>query len=304
MDVALRDGIERTLTFLEVIGYAPTRAELMHLLETGHGAEMSAKAFLETVSAMLAQGVLIEDSGRIGFTETVKPIIREIRNRDSFQPRKRRRAVKVAKYLAMLPTVRFVALANTTALGHARDFGDLDFFVVVKRGSLWRTRLLAVLPFKLLDLLPDGDRVRDAVCLSYFVADDALDVSKHRLTNDDPYFRYWFLSLLPLYDDGVSKELWEANQSVRARHPQAQRWMTPLDLAVVKPRVRLVAPAFFERMAEKVQRKWFPKALREVMNQDTRVMVNDQVLKFHVDDGREKFRNEYYRLCQKRHLKA
>ncbi len=299
----LTPAIQRTLSFLEVLGYAPTRTELFCLLDVHEKTSVDVVDFQASLTELLEKKILTEYLGRVGFTEKIQEITQEIQAREIFQPRKRRRAVWVAKYLARLSSVRFVALANTTAFGYARDFGDLDFFIIVKGGSIWRTRLFAVLPFKILGLLPDGDRVRDAVCLSYFISDDALDLSRHQLAGDDPYFRYWFLSPVPLYDDGVSKELWEKNASLRAQHPVARVWIAPPDLAASRPRLRLPLFGFFEGIAKWIQLRWFPASIRAFMNVDSRVMVTDQVLKFHVEDGREEYRKKYYEICRERNIK-
>lgn len=287
------NAVLRTLVWAETLGYAPTRAELMLTADVGNGESRDIDELIDTRA-------IVEKMGRIGFPDSVDRIVSTIRERDAFQPRKRRVARRAARWLARLAGVRFVALANTTALGHARDEGDLDFFVVTRAGTIWTTRLFGVFPFRLLGMTPKGKNDRDAICLSYFVADDALDLSSHRLPDGDPYFRHWFLSLLPLYDDGVSQELWNANAKLRGRHPFARKWIVPPDLNRETPRVRIPAFRLFEPLFRSLQMKWFPPAIRERMNRDTTVIVNDRALKFHVTDGREAYRQAYYELCRKR----
>jgi hypothetical protein len=293
-----RAALYRTLSFHEAWQYAPTRAELLFTLDAAHAPVQRREAFDE-LHHLLQEKVLDEVQGRIGFSETLPSLTTRIQERDMLQPRKRRRAVAVTKWLSYLPGVRFVALANTTALGSARDYGDLDFFVVCKAGSLWSTRLYSVSPLKALRLLPRSEETRDAVCLSYFVSDDALDLKSHLLAGDDPYFRYWFLSLMPLYDDGVGEQLWNANASILARHPFRRAWMAPPDIRVRHPLIKF--PLFsIETVARTFQRAWFPKQIRDLLNQDSRVIVSDQALKFHVEDGRAAYRQTYERLCSER----
>jgi len=140
----------------------------------------------------------------------------------------------------------------------------------------------------------------DPVCLSFFVADDALDLSPHMLQGDDPYFRYWFLSLLPLTDDGVLNSFWDQNIKIRQRHPLATSWM-PLDgddlLKTAKPAQQSVR-SWLEDTLKKMQQKKFPQSIQLIANQDTRVIVSDQCLKFHVDDKREQYRLDYYEICK------
>lgn len=266
-----RDAMRRTLAFHETWGHAPTEAEVIATLEVRDA--MTREEAWEALRDLNAA--------------------KRVRHDDElFAPRKLRTARRVSRWLSRLSSVRFVALCNTTALGHARDEGDLDFFIVVRAGTIMTTRGIAALPFKLARRRP-GEGERDAVCLSYFVTDDGLDLSSHMLKPDDPYFRFWFLSLLPLFDDGVSEHLWNANTATRSRHPFATKWIPPPDHRVSVPRLRLPILKGLEPIASSMQTKAFPPTIRDLMNRDTRVIVTEKALKFHVEDGREEYRRRY-----------
>lgn len=304
MTSALREGLLRTLCFHETWGHAPTRVEWAMTLESKE--PFQADEVSKVITELEQDGVVEQRYGRFVFPVAVgtSSLIEQNRDNELWAARKRRVACRVARWLNRLSAVRFVALCNTTALGHARDEADLDFFVITRAGTIMQTRGLAVLPFKLLGRRPGKGEERDAVCLSYFVSDTGLDLTSHMLSSDDPYFRYWFLSLLPLYDDGVSQELWNANRSITSRHPLAQPWIVPPDLRVSSPRVRLPFSFALERHAAALQQRFFPDSIRSLMNRDERVIVNDTTLKFHVDDGREAYRETYQELCRKRGLCA
>ena len=304
-----RAALLRTLTWYETLGYAPTQVELaqtVSLLPPESLLDLSVQYVLFVLSACLSSGTLVQKNARVFFPESADQLSAELAIRDLYQPRKRRHAWWVTRWLACVPGVRFVALANTTALGYARDEGDLDFFVIVRAGSLWITRLLAGFPFRILRLTPRIGYERDAICLSYYVTDVVLDLSSHQLSSDDPYFRYWFLSLVPLYDDGVSRQLWEDNATIRERHPLARPWIVPPDLRVSSMRDRhswlqsllLGVTRPFESLARWLQQRWFPTSIKQRMNRDTTVMVSDHVLKFHVTDARQAYREKYLATCR------
>ncbi|MFA6161483.1 MAG: hypothetical protein WC766_04925 [Patescibacteria group bacterium] len=358
-------AIIRTLAFQAAWDYAPTGVELAMLLDVGSNIaadsvetqnlasnskpnSLAASDVFDELNLLINTGEIIEDQGRLTLASHVD-LIKRGRENEFYFPRKLRHACRVAKYLRRLPWVRAVCLCNTTALGQARDESDLDFFVIVKSGSIWRTRFFAALPFKLIGARPLSSRAespahsdvaegslveqsrklrdfstalhirsasvemtrgKDPVCLSFFVADNSLDLSTLMLPNDDPYFRYWFLSMLPLYDDGVLHDLWKANAKIRARHPLAKEWIaagghgTKLRIMNYELRIRDEEPrikngkGFFESFFEKIQRKSFPENIKAMANRDSRVVVSDNVLKFHVDDKREKFRQRYYDFCR------
>jgi hypothetical protein len=270
----------RALAFYDAIGYPPTDAEL---------------------SLASAPGPIVSPArlwrGRIAF-EGREELIAEQERREAFFPRKIRKARKVARFLARLSGVRFVALCNTTALAHARDEGDLDFFVITKRGMVMQTRGWATLRYKASADRP-GERVLDPVCLSFFVDETHLDLSPLMLPGDDPYFRFWFLSLLPLYDDGISSELWKANAHILRQHPHARPWMMSPALTVRAPAFRWPTPVALDPLAGYVHRFLVSPTLRAMANRDTRVVITPHVLKFHAEDGRASFRDRYHLTCKR-----
>ncbi len=291
----------RTLAFHKAWDYAPTLPEFIQTLDCGDDAPPQREAILGIIGSLAEDGSVTREKGRI--TLGSGNDIRRVEERDPYQPRKRRRARQVARWLARLDGVRFVALANTTALGSARDGADLDFFIIVKAGTIWTTRFFSGSILKLFGLRPRPGHEKDAICLSYFIADDQLDISASALPGDDPYFRYWFLSLLPLYDDEVSQKFWDANFSLRARHAFAKKWEVPPDFAVKTPAWRLPSLPLIEKAVRAFQRRWFPQIIKDKMNKDTTVMVTDSVLKFHVSDHREEFRRKYQEICWQREIK-
>ena len=295
----IKDALLRTVAFFDATDYAPLWSECMAWIEW-HGssgfesqAVPNAQELNQVKDECLRSGLLREAEGRIALAHRCDELLALVQERQSYVPRKLRRARRIVRWLARFCAVRFVALVNTTPLGNARNGGDLDMFVIVRAGHLWTIRLLAGLPYRILGRLSSDNAAPDAVCLSYYISDDALDLTSHMLTPDDPYFRYWFLSMLPLYDDGISAELWSQNESIRCIHPRAESWMLSPDLAVPSPRIRIPLLPWLESTARKLQRSWFPRRIRERMNQDTSVLVTDHALKLHVEDGREGFRKKY-----------
>jgi hypothetical protein len=298
------ESLLRTIAYFDAIDYAPTWSELSSWMEWSGARGFEQFAPPNADELIYARNVLIDerriesDFGRLALPGRLAVLSALSMERTALFARKVRRARRVAKWISRLSSVRFVAVVNTTALAHARDRADLDFFVIVKSGRMWTTRLLSASPYRLLGKLANAEAKPDAVCLSYFVSDAELDLGTHMITPDDPYFRYWFLSMLPLYDDGVSSELWDANSQIIARHPRAERWIVSPDLAVKRPIIRFPSTTIFERIAKRIQMAWFPTQIYERMNRDNSVIVTDAALKFHVDDARERFRTAYEERLQ------
>jgi hypothetical protein len=297
----LAQGFVRALCFHTAWGYAPTRIELLTSWDGGSKGMVELPEegrCMQAFEGLLATKHLVERRGRIIFPG-YESLVEDHEGRELFFPRKLRKARRVARWLSHIEGVRCVALCNTTALAHARDGGDLDFFVITKPGTIWQTRAWASLPFKLFGDRPtEHDEKQDAVCLSFFADEEVLDLSSLLLSGDDPYFRHWFLALLPLYDQGVMDSLWAMNTVLRQRHPFAVPWMMNPPIQCPKPSLKIPCPTTFERSARSLQERAFPENLRSKMNQGSGVVVTDHLLKFHVEDGRERFRTRYQELCK------
>ncbi len=296
-------GLVRALAFHEAWGYAPTEVELVASWDAG-AVFPRLKPALDLVwqglHKLIQEEKVFRQRGRVFFAGR-ELFVQEHERREVLFTRKIRRARQVARWLVRLGGVRFVAVCNTTALAHAREMGDLDFFIITKATSLWQTRGLAALPFKLLGLRPTFEvgEERDAVCLSFFIDDAVLDLSPLQLEQDDPYFRHWFLSLLPLVDDGVGKQLWEANTSISKRHPLSPQWISHSELEVSFPLIRFPFLSILEERAQRAQMSVLPKGIRERANRASDVVVNNHVLKLHATDNRKVFCETYYAICQR-----
>lgn len=209
--------------------------------------------------------------------------------------RKWQRARRVARLASLIPGVRAIAVGNTLAWEATNPESDIDLFVIAHPGTLWLVRFLCVTPLILLRARP-GKRQRDAIDFTFFVSSDALDLLSLRIEPDDPYLTYWLASLVPLVDDGAMQDLWDANTWMQEALPHA----TPVTLAWYR-RLRhfqSVGNAFYrvlkrlklislcDRLARTVSEGRFPQAIREQMNVSTHVVVNTDMLKFHVTDNR------------------
>jgi hypothetical protein len=168
--------------------------------------------------------------------------------------------------------------------------------VVTKPGRLWLTRLVLTGTLAFLRLRP-GEASRDPLCLSFFVDDDHTDIAAMKIGTDDPYLAFWTACLVPLFDrdDGLAK-MHAVNRWIRLMIPRDPRIMRAKAFCVT-PGPTIPDIPWAERWAERVQRARFPRGLRERMNQDTRIVVTDGVLKFHENDRREAMCAVWKKLC-------
>ncbi len=202
--------------------------------------------------------------------------------------RKYHRLKNVSRYLARLPTIRAVAACNTLAWNNTKPESDIDLFVIVKRGRLWITRFLAVVPFKMLGLRPGQSR-RDPICFSFFASEDRLAMKELKIGKRDLYFAQWIYSLVPVVDRGEFGEVVSQNGWVRASFPNSYPVATARTRKTWVEKERVDLTGLFEPLARAFQLRRLPSEITSMMNRDSRVVVDDGMLKFHESDRREEF---------------
>jgi hypothetical protein len=295
----LRDSVIRTVSYFDLFDFPLTRAEIgrwLFLGEPSAGSRPPRHSRTDQAIEELAAAGKLQEAGGFVFRpgRTDLPALRAARYRLSC--RKLRRARRWARFFAALPGVRLVLVSNTAAYGNARDESDIDLAAVSAPGMIWRTRFLcAVLP-ALLGLRPQPDSSRDKLCLSFFVAEDALDLSPLALPADT-HFAFWIAQMLPLagapesYDRFLAANGWTAGAGPRLL---ARGAFAPPGPAIARLLSWLAClPADF---MENWQRKKFPPALAEAERRgDGSVVVSPAVLKFHVTDRRREYNDKLER---------
>lgn len=294
----LEKDILRTVLWFSLFEYAPTAFEIWKwMLEPREGYRLSDVISSLTSSKELHRLLALQDGVFALRDGTTSAALRRERFGDAV--RKMERVKRVVKYLKRIHFIRGVAVCNTLSWMHTTPESDIDLFIIVKEGSLFTTRLLCVLPFKLLRARP-GERARDPLCFSFFLSDTSLNLEHLALSGGDPYLAYWTKSVIPVFDrDGVFMEFQRANAwtGETLLHAFARLGEG------VGGRVRR-APAWFERAAARLQKRQFPETITQMANRDSRVVVSSAMLKFHANDRRELFRDRLNDLCEQHHLYA
>lgn len=199
--------------------------------------------------------------------------------------RKYQRLMWVVQYMGRLPYVEGIAICNSLAFHHTNAESDIDVYIVTRPRRVWTVRLLTVSAMALLRLRP-GEAKRDPVCCSFFVDHDLLQLEGLKHAADDPYLAMWHVMLAPLVDYA----------GIFAQSRAENAWTTAL---VPNAAATRRAPAFRLRMRRQIpflpiseafartfQERRLSQAIERLKNLDTRVIVNNKMLKFHENDRR------------------
>ena len=323
----LERAIVETVAYFDVFDYPLTLIEVWKWLYNNNfefqnsNFEINSKfkiqnSKLSDIINVLDNGSLnniIETKNGFYFLTGRQEIIRTRLERYRFAEPKYKIALQAIRCLCYLAFVEMIAVCNNLGYNNTPLKGDVDIFVVTKKGRLWWTRLLVTLVVSLLGIRRHGQKITNRVCLSFYLADNYLDLSEIILKPQDPYFVYWLATLAPVYDRrGIYQKFLETNEWFRNSLPNFH------SVHLIKRRKvddnRLVKFSknfdekllsgnigdFLEKLARFVQLKKMKRNTTSVANQpDTRVVVNDSILKFHETDQRQHYQKLWQARCAK-----
>lgn len=304
----LEQAILKTLAFFDIFDYPLTLVEVYKWL---YAPSQSYQLF-EINQALEQENLknIVDCQNGFYFFTGRNEIINTRLKRYQIAEKKFAIALKTIYWLRQLAFIEMIAICNNVGYNNAAKASDIDFFIVVKNKRLWYSRLVITLVASLLGIRRHGQKIADRVCLSFYVADDHLNLADIALAPLDPYLTYWFATLAPVYDAGIYRQFLAANNELLKKYlpnfyPTAlNSRRIVLDNAFVKFCKRLDESVLGGTLGSRLESwaKFFElKKMKKHTfglshKSDTKVVINDFMLKFHENDRRQ----DYYNLWQKK----
>lgn len=295
----LQTAILRTLAYFDVADFPLTVAELWQWLYPAAGQRLSVTR--DEVAAALDTPELRSRTEQVGEHVVLRgraSLVETRRQRHEFGMKKWRRANSAAQFLEIVPYVKLVAVSNTLAYDNAKESSDIDYVIVTTPGHLWSVRMMVTGIVSMLGLRRHGDKIRDRICLSFYLTTDVMDFSKLLAGPDDAHRLFLTAQLVPLMDDDKTFEAYRReNAWVTERLPNAWSETAPSRLLKPNGAFRTIKAAFesafhlglgqtFEHFARNRQLEKMAKNTHSRAGEPTMdVIINDQMLKFHENDA-------------------
>lgn len=299
----LKQSIFETISYFDQFSYPLTREELYRFLWMPHAKDhISYEDFFIYVSDNHDPRILEKDG--FFYIKNREHVITLRQGRIVTVEKKMKIAMRAIKILRMIPYVRSVFVCNTLA-GHVPgENSDIDVFIIIKKGHMWYARFLSNVILKLVRMRT-GKEMKDKICLSFFMSDSHLNMFALQLPKPDIYMMYWILQLIPVYDpDDLYRSIMRANIWVKEYIPHgivsyqgSQRWTvqdTKRSLVIKNFLSRFFSTKKYEMRLKHIQHKRINQVYGHVGNlPDTRVIISDHILKFHENDRRQEFYDEW-----------
>lgn len=240
---------------------------------------------------------IIKEKHGFYFLDKREEIINIRRKRYNHTIRKLKRAKLITHIFKFIPSIKFIAVGNLVGAHNLKNKSDIDFFIITKPGTIWTTRFITTGLMKILGLRPQQNNQTDKICLSFFITSQSLNFDQFKINAKDTYIKYWLADLYPIYEtNNTYSNLINENTWLKKELPNWLR-VIPNSKYSLEEKNKKIQFNFtritnlIEKTLKNFQLKILPKNIKESMNQNTNIVVTDDILKFHTNDRREKYNN-------------
>jgi hypothetical protein len=301
------EAIIKTICYFDLLDYPLTATEIWRWYYAPPSAATRVPTLPEVVSA-LEQDQRLQSllTRREGFycLKGREHSIAQRKFRNSAVDKQMKIAFFWTRIFRLVPWVRMVAVASSLPLGNVKEKSDIDFFIVCSEHHVWITRFLLVGLLKLSRQRPVAEHTRNKICLSYYVTTQALALQSARLSSDDIVFTNYVAGFLPLYDaGGVYKAWYDANSWYRHTLPNMGPqgtaladqipWWLPFWHQMFNILIWPLYNPLTRDWYTRIQLQILPERLKSLANIDGRVIITENVLKFHDKDNRLPMRSQW-----------
>lgn len=307
----IKQSILKTLAYFDIFNYPLTKEEIFRYLYKDNVINIEYPEFINQLQQLQQLHHLQHHNG-LYFLPGREEIVNNRQDKVKIMDKKLKIARRGIKKIASVPFVRAVFVCNTLSGPGLEDDSDIDVFIIVKNRRLWLTRLLVTLKLSFFRLRRTKHKIKNRICLSFYLSDYNLNLEKIAI-KDDVYLVYWLAQLVPFYDpDNFYEILIGANKWVEKYLANGiQSYDMSLKYKVESRKCERFTKNFLEKMwgggygdliegqARGIQQAKMKMNFGSVQNAgDTRVVINDKMLKFHEKDRRVEYREEWIKKCK------
>lgn len=300
---SLQLSIKSTLAYFDLSNFPLTKEELFVFL--WESPFVSYSQFLEFLQTDGFAAGNFESKNGYYFLPGRQELVETRRQRLIISEKKLKIARRAAKIVRSVPFLKAIFVCNTVGSEQASIDSDIDFFIITAKNRIWITRLFITFLLSLFRLRRVKDRIKDKICLSFYVTDENLDLSKFRVVDDDVHFAFWINQMLPLYDpDNYYVKFLEANSWTKKYLPNVSiSSISSYIFQITNSKLGKIWKNVWEKMwesgygdlinaeAKKIQISKMKYSGSKIDRGDDKgVVITDGVLKFHEKDTRVQYR--------------
>src|SRR3989344_781711 len=216
--VCYYDCLDYPLTAFEVWKYmiGITNYELNEITDDAGSEKFSLKDVINELEANDLKKYIEEYRG-FYFLKGRKNLVPERIKREKISAAKIKKLRRVVWLLRLVPFVRMIGVTGRLAMKNAEEKSDWDILVILKGGKIWTGRTLVTLLVHLIGKRRHKNKIKDRVCLNYFITGDSLEISTRDLYSSNEYY-----FTFPLFDADIFKKFRLKNRWIKNFKPNYQ----------------------------------------------------------------------------------
>ncbi|MFH0857311.1 MAG: hypothetical protein V1848_01025 [Candidatus Magasanikbacteria bacterium] len=306
----MKKAIIDTLSYFDIFHYPLTREELFSFLWKESG-KVHKSYFFEELSHLVEKQEIGEKNG-LYFLLGSENATESRMEKEWILHEKIKRAQRAVQILQYIPYIRAVFLCNQFFIS-TRNESDIDVLIITQPRRIWMVRFFSLFFMGLLRMRIKKGKEKNKICLSFFVTEDSLNFSSLALPEKDIYLAYWIVNLVPLMDPHTLYQRILKENKYWLKHflPNIrEEYMFHPLLRVKENFIIKYIRIFFERgwrdgYGDLVQEQMMEMQKKKLeMNnllkdrEDKSIVVNDHMLKFHGNDRRLFYKNEWIKRIE------
>jgi len=296
----IEKSILETVSYFDIFSFPLTQIELyknLYLLNN----DISFNDFINVLETNEIINMEIDNKEGFYFLHGRDSIVQIRKQRYDIAYKKYILAMRYIRKLLYFPCFKSIMVCNTLALENSNENSDIDLFIITERNRIWTARFIAVMVSKILNLRPKKNNQKNKICLSFYIDEKHLNI-ENVSKNHNIYFIYWISQLVPIYDqDDIFNQFYNENSWIRMYLKNIFNFNT-----ADKRRLYLNKNgAFFRRIfsylftngveniLKEIQMKKMNLEIKNKLNLNDDVLINDGIIKLHTNDRREQYKNEF-----------
>lgn len=190
----LLKNILSTIVYCDCLDYPMTAFEVWKYLirnqETGNIDQKEKNNLLDIISYLEKDDLkkFIEEYRGFYFLKGRKNLVEKRLENNKISEEKLKIIRRVVWFLRLVPFMRMAAITGRVAMKNAEKSSDLDLLIVLKHGRIFTGRFLVTLATHLLGKRRYGKKIKDRICLNYFITTKSLEISNKDLFASAEYF--------------------------------------------------------------------------------------------------------------------
>lgn len=193
------------ILYFDIFSYPLTREEV---LLYSPGKAISEQVCQSILDQLVSRRILFYHRGYYSMEDCPEWVDQRLENQERALPLLGK-AKTMSLLMAKFPFVRGVSVSGSLSKNSMPRGGDIDYFIITRRGRLWIARTLLIL-FKKIFLL-NSHRY---FCVNYFVDEDHLNMEERNI-----YTATELMTLLPFSGGEYYQAFYEANPWARTYYP-------------------------------------------------------------------------------------